>query len=64
MDERENCVTASVFCVKKAVQFRIAAGLPHFSWYNIPKYTKLPQNIPNYHKIYQNVHKVYQIAAK
>jgi hypothetical protein len=39
------------------------AGLPGFSWYNIPnnykiyqiatKYTKLPQNIPNCNKIYQ-----------
>jgi hypothetical protein len=25
-------------------------GLPHFSWYKIPKREK---NIPNYHKLYQ-----------
>jgi hypothetical protein len=33
-----------------------SAGLPDFSWYNIPKrekYTKWLQNIPNGYKIYQ-----------
>jgi hypothetical protein len=28
------------------------AGLPDFSWNNIPKRGKYPQNIPNGHKIY------------
>jgi hypothetical protein len=34
------------------------AGLPDFSWYNVPKrgkYTKLPQNRPNGNKIYQHL---------
>jgi hypothetical protein len=48
------------------------AGLPDFSWYNIPKRGKIkwPQNIPNgqkYTKWLQNkpnCHKIYQIATK
>jgi hypothetical protein len=55
-------------------------GLPHFSWYNIPKRgenIKWPQNISNGHKIYQmatkyikwpqnipNGHKIFQMAVK
>jgi hypothetical protein len=42
------------------INFRdIQAGLPDFSWYNVPKrekYTKkLPQNIPNGYELYQMV---------
>jgi hypothetical protein len=35
---------------------QLGAGLPDFSWYNIPKrekYTKLSQNVPSDHKMYQ-----------
>jgi hypothetical protein len=39
------------------------AGLPDFSWSNIPKrkkYTKLPQNIPNGHKIHKMAAKYFK----
>jgi hypothetical protein len=50
-----------------------AAGLPDFSFYNVPirgktypiatKYTKCPNNISNCHKIYQmDIPKLYQMA--
>jgi hypothetical protein len=49
--------------IKKRHDYAFGAGLPDFSWYNIPKrdkiyqmtlkYTKGPQNIPNDHKIHQ-----------
>jgi hypothetical protein len=52
-------------------RFRFRAGLPDFSWENVPndnqiyqnatKYTKMPQNIPKYHKIYQNTTKYTKI---
>jgi hypothetical protein len=43
------------------------AGMPDFSWYNIPKrekYTKLPQKIPNVHLKYAKRLKIDPISIK
>jgi hypothetical protein len=34
------------------IHFAITAGLPDFSWYNIPKQEKIPNDRKNGHKIY------------
>jgi protoporphyrinogen oxidase len=43
------------------------AGLPDFSWYNIPKREKIYQITIRYSKMDKNIpegHKIYQIAVK